>query len=36
LLEESGYRDLLKFGSIAMDTFDPAASKDLVIVATLP
>ena len=36
LLEKSGYRNVLKFGSIAMDRFDPAASKDLVIVATLP
>ncbi len=36
LLEESGYRNPKEFGSIAMDRFDPAASRDLVIVATLP
>jgi glycine/sarcosine N-methyltransferase len=36
MLEECGYRQIRTFGSIAMDPFNPALSKDLVIIATPP
>ncbi|HMK38806.1 MAG TPA: class I SAM-dependent methyltransferase [Bacteroidota bacterium] len=34
ILEQCGYRRITTFGSIAMDPFHPAQSKDLVILAT--
>jgi glycine/sarcosine N-methyltransferase len=36
ILEDCGYQTIRTFGSIAMDTFNPALSKDLVIIATTP
>jgi SAM-dependent methyltransferase len=36
MLGECGYQQIRTFGSIAMDPFDPALSKDLVIIATPP
>ncbi|HTY59701.1 MAG TPA: class I SAM-dependent methyltransferase [Bacteroidota bacterium] len=34
MLEESGFSKVASYGSIAMEPFDPAESKDLVILAT--
>jgi SAM-dependent methyltransferase len=36
ILEDCGYQRIRTFGSIAMDPFNPALSKDLVIIATPP
>ena len=36
ILEECGYQQIRTFGSVAMDPFDAALSKDLVIAATRP